>query len=163
MSTSSELSESFSEMTSSDLRWFCWTEMSGGPSLEGAAFLSALLLGDMLSPCSDGVDSGCTAFFDVCTIIDCPVLSDKEVEGVSVSLDRSWGDSTDDRLVSGWSGTGVLAFLFPRSRLVREGLLSAESDVFSSSLLDVPAVLRGCVRRLRGGGGRIKLLSNGRV
>lgn len=80
----------------------------------------------------------------VSTVVSCVGLSEMEFEnevvGVSVSLDRSLdrGTSTVERFVSGCSAAGVLAFLFPRSRLVIEGLLNAGSDAFPSLLLDAP-------------------------
>lgn len=134
-STSFELSESSNVTNCPDL---CWIEMSCGTSLAVAALLSELSLEDVPSPRSDCVDSGRTAFLDVSTPVDCLGLIENEVVGVSVSLGRSRGASTVDRFVSGCSGTGVLAFLFPRSRLVSEGLLSIESNMFGSLLLDVP-------------------------
>lgn len=138
MSTSLELSESSNETTSAGLNWVCWIEMSCGTSLAGAALLSELSLEDVPSPCSECVGCGCTTSLDVFTPVDCPDLPEKEEVGVSVSLDRSRGASTVDRFVSGCSDTGVLAFLFPRSRLVSEGRLNIESDVFCSLFLDVP-------------------------
>lgn len=57
--------------------------------------------------------------------------------GASVWPGRAGGDSPADRFVSGCSGAGVLAFLFPRSELVNEDLLDVESDPFCSLLLDV--------------------------
>lgn len=147
ISTSLDVSESSNEMTSSDLRWFCWIEMSTcgtstcGTSLAGTALLLELSLEDVPSPRSGCEGSGCTAFLDVSTLVDCHGLSEKEVVGISLNCIR--GDATVDRFVSGCSDTGVLAFLFPRSRLESEGLCSVESNVFCSSLLDVPAVLRG--------------------
>lgn len=137
ISTSFELSESSSVTTTSDLHWLCWTGTSCGTSLAGTASRSALSLEDVPSPCSDPVDGGCTVSLDVPTTVDCPGLSEEEMVGVSVSLNRSRGDSTVGRFVSGCSGAGVLAFLFPRSWLLSDGLLNAESSTFCSSLLDV--------------------------
>lgn len=134
ISTSLELSESSNEMASFDLHWFCWTELSCGTSLAGTALLSDLSPEDVPSPRSHCVDSARTAFLDVSTV----GLPEKEVVGVSASLGDSRGASTVDRFVSGCSGAGVLAFLFPRSRLVSVGLLSTESKVLCSLLLDVP-------------------------
>lgn len=131
ISTSLELSESSNDTTSTDLCWFCWIEMSCGMSLSGTVLLSELSLEDKPSPHR-------SAFFDVSTVLDCPGLSEKEVVGVSVSFDCSRGDSTVDRFKSGCSDTGVLAFLFPRSRLVSEGLPNVELNIFCSLLLDAP-------------------------
>ncbi len=78
MSTSLELSESSIKTT-------CVT------SLAGTALLSELSLEDAPSPRSECVDCGCTTLLDVFTPVDCPDLSEKEVVGVSVSLDRSRG------------------------------------------------------------------------
>lgn len=144
ISTSSQLSDSSNEMTFSDLLWFCRTEMSCGTSIAGVALLSDLSREDVPSPRSDGLDSGGTAFLGVSTLVDCPGFSEEsemEVVGVSEPLDRSWGAFTVDFFVSGCSAGGVLAFLFPRRRLEKEGFLT-ESDVFCSLLLDVPGVLR---------------------
>lgn len=141
--------------TFSDL---CWTEMAGGPSLADDPLLSEFSLEVEPSPFLDWEDSGCTTFLDVSTAVDSPVLFDKEVVGISVSLSNARGLSTVALFVSGCSGTGVLAFLFPRSRLVSDGLLKLASDVLSSLLLvDEPAVLRGGACPL-GVGDRIKLL-----
>lgn len=134
ISTSLELSESPSEMTSSDLRWFCWIEISCGMLPAG----TALLTEDLPSPRSSCVGSVSTAFLDLSTPVDCPGLPEKEVVGISVSLDCSRGDSTVDCFLSGCSGKGVVAFLFPRSWLVSEGLLNIESNMFCSLFLDVP-------------------------
>lgn len=142
ISTSLDVSESSNEMSSSDLRWFCWIEMSTCiTSLAGTALRLELSLEDVPSPRSDWVGSGCTAFLDVSTLVNGQGLSEKDVVGVSLNSTR--GDATVDRFVSGCADTGVLAFLFPRSRLESEGLCSVELDVFCSSLLDVPAALRG--------------------
>lgn len=139
ISTSLEVSELSNEIISTDLCCFCWIEMSGGTSLAGTALLSELSLKDFLSSASsDLVNSWSPAFLDVPTLVACRVLSEKEVVGVSVSLDRSRGDSSVDRLVSGCSDTDVLAFLFPRSLLVSEGLRSEGSDGFCSPLPDLP-------------------------
>lgn len=140
MSTSLELSESSNEITSSD------AEISCGTSLAGSALLSEWSLFDVPAPFSDHADSGCSAFLVVSTLVDCSGLSEEseeEVVGVSGALGRSWEASTFDRFVSGCSGTGVLAFLFPRSRLVIEGLRNNTSEAFRSFVLDVPALLRG--------------------
>lgn len=141
ISTSLELSESSNETTSGS-RWACWTGMLRGTSLVGTAVRSELLLEDVPSSRSDCVGSGCPAFLDVSTLLDCTGMSEKESEkevvGVSMSLDCSLGASTVDRLVSGCSATGALAFLFPRSGLESEGFLNTESNVFGSLLLDVP-------------------------
>lgn len=136
-SISLELSESSSD---SDLhRFFFFAGMSLGPSLIWTPlFLSEFSLCGVLSPRSDCVNSGSTAFLDVSTTADCPSLSDEEVLGISVSLDGTGGDCAVDRFATGCSETGPLAFRFPRSRPASEGLLSIESDIFCSSLLDVP-------------------------
>lgn len=122
ISTSLEVSESSNEIISAGLGWFCWIEMSGGTSLAGTTLPSEVSLEDVPSPRSDFVDSGCPGFLDVSTRVGCKGLNEKEVVGVSVSLERSRGDSPVDRFVSGCSDTVVLAFLFPRSRPVSEGL-----------------------------------------
>lgn len=110
--------------------------MSCGTSLVGTAVPSVLLLEDVPSSRSDSVDSGCPAFLDVSTLVDCTDISEKESEkevvGVSMSLDCPRGASTVDRFVSGCSATEALAFLFPRSRLESEGFLNTESNVFGS-------------------------------
>lgn len=138
ISTSLEVSESSIATTSSDLCWFCWVAMSSyGTSRESTELLSELSPEDAPLPQSDCVDSGCTAFLDVSLRVDCAGLSEKEVLGVSGSLDRSSGDATVDRFVAGCSDTGVLAFLFPRSLLVCEGLCKS-SFVFCSAVLEVP-------------------------
>lgn len=124
ISTSLELSESSSEMSCSDLRWFCCFGMSCGTSPAGTALLSE----DLPSPHSDCVGLVSTAFLDLSTPVDCSGLSEKEVLGVSVSLDCSCRNFPADRFLSGCSATGVLAFLFPSSLLVSEGLLSIESN-----------------------------------
>lgn len=140
MSTSLELSESCNEITSSD------SEISCGTSLAGSALLSEWSLFDEPAPFSDHADSGCSAVLDVSTLVDCSGVSEEseeEVVGVSGSLARSREASTFDRFVSGCSGIDVLAFLFPRSRLVIEGLRNNTSKAFRSFAPDVPAVLRG--------------------
>lgn len=101
------------------------------------------------------MDAGCTGLSEM--------ESEKEVVGASVSLGCVCGAATVERFLSGCSATGAPAFLFPRSLLVMEGLLSPESHVLCSSLLDEPAELRGRGCRLLLEGGRIRLLSNGRV
>lgn len=130
MSTS--LSESSSMMAFSDL---CWTEMACGPPLADAPLLSEFSSEVEPSPSLDWEDSGSTTFLDVSTAVVFPVLFDKEVVGISVSLGHARGLSTVVLFASGCSGTGALAFLFPRSRLVSDGLLKLESDVLSSLLL----------------------------
>lgn len=128
ISTSSELSASSDKTTSSGVLWFCW--MSGCTSL-AAAVLSELLLEDVPRPSSDCEDSGSLSFLDVSPLVGGTGTSKKEAEkevvGVSASLDRSPGVSKVDRFVSGCSALGKLAFLFPRSRLVMEGLVNTES------------------------------------
>lgn len=140
-STSLELSELSDETASSNILWFCWTEMSCCTSL-AAAVPSKLLLEDVPSPCSDCEDSGSPAFLDGSPLVDCTGTSkkepEKEVVGVSMALGCSQGASKVDRFVSGCSALEELAFLFLRSRLVREGLLSTGSNEVCSLLLDVP-------------------------
>lgn len=129
ISTSFELSESFNMTTFSGSCWVSWIEMYCDTSLAFSALLSECSLEDEPSTHSDWVDSLLPPFLAADTTIKSSGLSDKEEVGVSVSLDVLVVDSLFNRFVSGCCGTGVLAFLFPRSRLVSEGLLNDESNL----------------------------------
>lgn len=87
---------------------------------------------DSPSPLADGVGSGSIGFVDVPASAGSSGLSEKEEVGVSAVLDRSLVDSTEVRFATCSSETGVVAFLFPRSRLVSEVLLKSEADVLCS-------------------------------
>lgn len=103
----------------------------GGTSFDGAVALSEVLPEDFASLRSGCVDFGSPPFLGVSTLVDCTGISamksEKDVVGVSWSVTCSQRVSGTDRFESSCSGTGALAFLFPRSLLESEGLLSAES------------------------------------
>lgn len=130
ISNSSELSESSSEKTFGSGR-ACWTKTLDGTSFDGVVVLSEVLPEDFASPRSGCVDFGSPPSLGVSTLVDCTGVaateSEKDVEGLSWSVNCSRRVSGADRFESGCSVTEALAFLFPRSLLESEGLLSAES------------------------------------